>query len=316
MTFTEGHKRYFTLTAPSSTVQLVLQGIAICLTLLCTTLHSNARDYWNHKIDQDNVGSCHSFATLALIEAEFWKATGKHIDLSERELFVRHYLKDYGSFDKMIASQLERATRRTVEVYYKESGHIKDDFKLLQQHGVSLEKDLPYSSFFKLDLPMAMRNLRHARHAVTREMFLSRKAETWNTTKKEQVLTNHTNLRSTTNLRSIFTLPKPTTTHEHVKQFCSNYSLRKLTPKTTPLAKKIIIQQLHISPVAVDVSNYQELTRSNTHVLYERHSFVVSQYHPKNDSFTIRSSTTGDGKQVNANALARGCYQIYFLEKK
>jgi hypothetical protein len=43
---------------------------------------------------------------------------------------------------------------------------------------------------------------------------------------------------------------------------------------------------------------------------------VLSRYHPNRDTFTIRSSTTGDGKQVDANALARGTYRIYFLQKK
>ncbi|WP_435689697.1 C1 family peptidase [Rubritalea sp.] len=291
--------------------------IAIFLILLLSSLHSvYASDYWKHKIDQGNVGSCHTFATLALVEAEYRKVTGKFINLSERELFARHYLKDYGSFDKMITSQFELATRQTVAPYYKESGHITDDFKLLQQHGVRTEKELPYSPFFKMGVPEAMNSLRHARHSVTHEMFSSRKSGTWNEQTKSTALNSHKQRRSTTSLSPFFTFPANTPTQQTTKQFCSNYTLNKHTPKTTAQAKQQIITLLISGPVAVDVSNYKELTQTKTHALYERHSFVVSHYHPQHDTFTIRSSTTGNGKQVDANALARGTYQIYHLERK
>jgi hypothetical protein len=161
-----------------------------------------------------------------------------------------------------------------------------------------------------------MRNLRHARHAVTREMFLSRKAGTWSDAKKVTTLSKHKQKQSTTSLKPIFTYPENSPTQREIRNFCSQYKLIKLTPKTTPLAKQTIIKQLATSPVAVDVSNYKELTRAKANILYERHSFVISRYHPTRDTFTIRSSTTGDGKQVDANALARGTYQIYFLQKK
>lgn len=288
----------------------------VLFSLTALTLSVSAKDYWKHKIDQGNVGSCHSFATIALVEAEYWKATGKYINLSERELFARHYLRDYGNFEKMIASQFERATRRTVTPYYKESGHIVDNFALLQEHGVSTEKELPYSPILKLGVSETMQNLRHARHAVTREMFLSRKAGTWNSSKKSATLSKHKARSSTTSLSPIFSYPYNSPSQREIKNFCAQYTLKKITPKTTPVAKEIIIQQLATHPVAVDVSNYKELTRAKAHALYERHSFVISHYHPKRDTFTIRSSTTGNGKQVSANALARGTYHIYYLKKK
>lgn len=299
------------------TLSAVLRYLIIPLTLiLCSILEANPGDYWKHKIDQGHVGSCHSFATLALVEAEYKCATGKHIDLSERELFVRHYLNDYGSFEKLINSQFERATRRTVTPHYKEAGHITDNFKLLQTHGVSTEKELPYSSLFKMGVPEAMRTLRHCRHAVTREMFLSRKAGTWNDSKKSSTLKKHKQQSSVSALSPIFTLPQNTTSQEMMKQFCNELKLIKISPSTTPKAKQIITSQLAHHPVAVNVSNYIELTGSTAHSLYERHSLVVSCYHPERDTFTIRSSTRGNGKEVDANALARGTYQIYYLVKK
>lgn len=229
---------------------------------------------------------------------------------------MRHYLNDYGSFDRMITSQFERATRRTVKLYYKESGHITDDYKLLQQHGVSTEKELPYSPFFKIGVPEAMRTLRHARHAVTREMFLSRKAGTWNDNKKKSTLRKHLQRNSDTSLRSLFKFPNNSSTQQKIKQFCSSYDIIKITPKTTPIAKQVIIAQLANRPVAVDVSNYKELTRAKPHALYERHSIVLSSYHQEHDTFSIRSSTKDKNRQVDANALARGTYNIYYLQKK
>ena len=260
------------------------------------------------------MGACHAFATLALVEAEYWVTTGNHVNLSERELFIRHYTNGFDSSSELITSQLHTATQKKLPTHYNESGHITDDFKLLKQYGVASERECPYSPIFRNGIGMSMKRLRHQRDTLSSEAITLKNSRSWSKSIAQQkILFHQSKLRG---VDQAFQLPSSTKTRVWTRHWLADYQLRSKTPKTTPLAKAQIIEQLTRHPVAVDVSNFSELMNSSRYTTnYTRHSLVVSHYDKATDQFTIRSSTHKGSTKVSANALSRGTYQLYFLEK-
>lgn len=273
----------------------------------------SAKNYWKHSEQQGKVGACHAFATIALVEAEYWVATGKHINLSERDLFIRHYTSGYTSTSAFISSHLRAAAKTKLPAHYKESGHISNDFDLAKRHGVASERELPYSPIFRNGLSMSVKRLRFQRDAIYADIRSLKKSQTWSASTTEQkIQQHHAKLRG---LDKAFQLPSNTKTREWTRNWLAGYQLMRSTPKTTPLAKKLIIEQLAHHPVAVDVSNFSELMNSSHYTTnYTRHSLVVSHYDKSTDQFTIRSSTHKGSTKVSADALSRGTYQLYYLK--
>ena len=291
---------------------MILRTTFILFTLL-SSLSASATDYWKHSEQQGEVGSCHTFAAVALVEAEYRKSTGKHINLSERDLFVRHYIQGDKNVADSIRKQLIAATLKKLPDHYKEAGHISEDFTLLQRHGVASERELGYSPTFSQGVSLAIILLRQQRNLLSTEADLLKGANSWDRpTQQKKIQQRYAKLSG---VIKTLTLPADTTTRRLTKKFLSKYTLKKFTPKTTKLAKQRLIKQLAQQPVAVDITNLSELS-GNTSILHGKHSLVASHYHPKTDQFTIRSSTFKGAKKVAADTLARGTYQMYYLENK
>lgn len=274
-----------------------------------------AKDYWKHNAQQGNVGACHAFATVALVEAEYWRATGKWINLSERDLFLRHYSKGFSSSSEMIAHQLKAATQKKLPQDYNEAGHIKQDFSLAKKHGIASERELPYSPIFSNGVNMTLKRLRLQRDKLSTESTLLKEAQQWSDT-----VAQHKIQQSRHKLKGVnktLSLPSSTPTRAKIRAWLTNYQLKQSKPKTTPQAKSLIISQVTRHPVAVDVTNFTELSSQAQYfsASYTRHSLVVSHYDSVTDKFTIRSSNHKGSTKVSADALSRGTYMIYYLEK-
>lgn len=284
--------------------------------LICLISSSlRAKDYWNHSEQQGRVGACHAFATVALVEAEYWRATGKWINLSERDLFLRHYSKGFSSSSQMIAHQLEAATHKKLPQDYNEAGHISHNFALAKKHGIASERELPYNPIFSNGVNMAINRLRVQRDKLSTEAALLKKTQKWSDT-----VAQHKIQQSQHKLKGVnkaLSLPSSTRTRDKTRAWLANYQLKQFKPKTTPRAKSFIISQVTQHPVAVDVTNFTELSSHAQYfsTSYTRHSLVVSHYDPATDQFTIRSSTHKGSTKVSADALSRGTYQVYYLEK-
>lgn len=52
-----------------------------------------SEQFWPRMRDQKGLNSCHAFATVALLEAAYYRRTGRRIRLSEADLFVRVVLR-------------------------------------------------------------------------------------------------------------------------------------------------------------------------------------------------------------------------------
>lgn len=289
---------------------MILRSIIILCSIL-SQLPATA-EYWKHSEQQGEVGSCHSFATIALIEAEYWKSTGKHINLSERDLFIRHYTQGYANANDCIQQQLIKASSEKLPDHYKEDGHVADDFALLQKHGVASERELRYSPLFSQGVDIGIRLLRHQRNELSIEADLLKKSNQWSPAlQAKKIRQRSSKLKA---VAKTLTLPAHTKTRSQTKAFINQYSLKKTTPATTALAKQQLIHLLATRPVIVDITNLNELS-GNPSTRHSRHSLVVSQYHADSDQFSVRSATFKGSKAVDASALARGTYQLYFLEK-
>ncbi|MEO1857313.1 MAG: C1 family peptidase [Rubritalea sp.] len=274
-----------------------------------------AKDYWKHSELQGDVGSCHTFATIALVEAEYWRASGQFINLSERDLFLRHYTNGHSSCSEMITHQLVAATYKMLPQRYGEAGHINLDFSLAQKNGIASERELPYDPLFSNGVAMAMKRLRFERDQLAKEASQLKNTKQWSSSVAQtKIQQSFYQLKS---VQKTLSLPEYTRTRDWTQKWLENYKLRHLKPKTTSQVKSSIIAQLSASPVAVDVSNFEELISHSHHTScnYSRHSLVVSHYNPGTDQFSIRSSTHKDSIWVSANALSRGTYQLYYVER-
>ena len=275
----------------------------------------SAKDYWKHSEQQGSVGACHAFATIALVEAEYWRTTGKFINLSERDLFLRHYSKGFSSSSDMITHQLRSATKKKLPHDYNEPGHINHDFAFVKKYGIASERELPYDPLFSNGVAMAIKRLRHQRDQLATEASQLKKTRQWSDSVAQQKIQ-----QSSEQLKGVnkaLTPPHSTHTSNWTRKWLANYKIRQLKPKTSTQAKSLIISQLSHRPVAVDVTNFTELSSHAQHYssTYSRHSLVVSHYNPTTDHFTIRSSTHKRSTNVSADALSRGTYQLYYLEK-
>lgn len=276
-----------------------------------------ASPYWKHQELQGNVGSCHTFATVALIEAEYWKTTGKYINLSERDLFVRHFIGTAKNSSELLSFHLHKALQQKLPDTFQEMGHMEDDFKLASRYGITSEKELSYKPMFKNGVSLSVERLRHERNTLSTSAEALRAIDALTQDETNALLKKHFNNLNDSSIRQMFTPPKATSTSAHFKQWLAQYSLNKLTPKTTQLAKSKIIQMVTTQPVAVDITNFKELIAGKyASVLHKKHSVVVFAYNAKNDTFSVRSSTHKRPIQVSADALSRGTYRLYYLSKK
>lgn len=296
--------------------------LILSITLALCTLPANAVNYWKHKQTQGNVGACHTFATVALVEAEYWKTTGKHINLSERELFVRHVTRGYTSTEAMLQKQLELSTESLLPSFYKESGFISKDFQLLKKHGVASEKELPYSPLFSSGVSATFSQIRHQRDALTREARQLKSTKQWNQRVKQERISSYHSKINKSSTRKVLTVKENGKTHREIKNFLGNYDLRKVVASSANKTKQQIIAQLKYRPVAVDIAGLHKLYPSASKTaaaLHGRHSLVISGYDASKNQFIVRNSNgtinTGGSNRIQADALSKKVYHYYYLHR-
>ena len=296
-------------------MNIPLPILLVVLIFLCPSTLT-ARDYWKHIENQGEIGACHIFATVALIEAEYWRTTGQFIDLSERDLFIRHYSNGARSSNEIIADQLLAATQKKLPHNFNEAGYIDRDFVLAKKYGIASERELPYDSYFRTDIPMAVRNLRLYRDQLSLEASQLKLTKQWSRSEAQnKIQHSHAQL---SRVSKALALPDSTVTRGWTRKWLTEYKVKRIKPKTSAQAKSLIISEIAHRPVAVDLTNSTEITSNSRRysTSYTRHSLVVSHYNPDTNQFTIRNSTCKGSTKVSADSLSRGTYQLYYLEKK
>ncbi|MFC4993498.1 hypothetical protein [Rubritalea tangerina] len=286
-----------------------MKFLATCILLLSLGLPAQA-NYWKHDAQQGKVSACHCFAVIALVEAAYWQNTGQYLNLSERDLFYRHYAHGSSQPAELIQKQLISAGRTKLPQHHNEAGHLSANFSLMQKYGVASEKELPYNPLFSTGVAMTVEKLRRLRDQFTADAKLGHWGAQTTTHMAAEYAANQKSLTRA------LTLPPHTKTRQWTQKWLSQFTLKKVKPATSATVKSNIISQLSRGPVAVDVSNFDELISKRGYATrYYQHSLVVSHYDPQADLFTIRSSTHKGSKQVSAKALSRGTYQLYYLQK-
>lgn len=291
--------------------------LLLTLALTCASGMAQNRQFWKHEQKQQNVGSCHAFATLALLEAEYYIAHGQTIDLSERDLFTRHLMRGHRSSEEMIRSQLTAAAHTKLPSFYKEAASPVSDFDLVKTYGVALEKEVPYESAFKSGMPIIMDKLRYMRDQVNKSAVRLKASGQFSRSSVQQLVSQSMD-NSLTEKLSI----KPLNSRTSIRNFAQQYSFRKISPSNPGTARSIILQQLQTRPVAVDVKNYQTLFRQpgGGSITYPYHCVVISGYDSRTDRFIIRNSNSSasslrGSETVAANGLCTLAYNIYYLDK-
>lgn len=292
--------------------------LLLTLALSCTSGLAENRQFWKHEQKQQNVGSCHAFATLALLEAEYYIVNGQSIDLSERDLFTRHLLRGYRSSDEMIRSQLTAAAHKSLSPYYNEAASPVTNFDLVKTYGVALEKEVPYESTFKGGMPSTMNKLRQLRSDVSKAARRLKSSGQFSRSAVQQLV----NQSMDSSLTEKLSINNSLDSRSSIRNFARQYSFKKVKPSSPAAARSIIMQQLKTRPVAVDVKNYDKLYKEpgGSSIQYQYHCVVISGYDNKTDRFIIRNSNSNasslrGSESVSASGLCSLAYNIYYLNK-
>ncbi|GAA5494573.1 hypothetical protein Rhal01_00735 [Rubritalea halochordaticola] len=274
---------------------------------------AQARQFWRHEQKQQNVGSCHTFATLALLEAEYYLVNGRTIDLSERDLFTRHLMRGYRSSEEMIRGQLTAAAHKKLSPFYKEAASPVSDFDLVKAYGVALEKEVPYESSFSPGMSMLMDKLRNLRTQVNKSASQMKTSGRFSRAAVQNLVSQHMDDRLTSKL----SIKPNLSSRNSIRHFAQQYSFKKVKPSSASNARQTIMQQLKTRPVAVDVKDYSTLHRSpGASIQYRYHCVVISGYDSKKDQFIIRNSNShASSESVSAEGLCKLAYNIYYLGK-
>lgn len=284
---------------------------------------SSAKNYWKHAQKQGVSGACHAFSTLGLIEAEYFIATGKYIDLSERDLFTRHLIGNSGSAEVMLYQQLDAATRRSLPTHYHEGSTLDLDFELVKRHGVALESRLKYNPIFSAGTVITLRNIRENRRLASIEAATLRKSNNLTNATRQQLIKKYIGLLRRQKVIKFLTITSGFPARQTTRNFVAGYNLITIplnNPKTT-LA--LIRKEIATHPVAVDVYNYNSLLPASAANPqgHTYHCVIIHSYDPATATFTVRNSNAlGPDSRVTETVSARGLAKIarnlYYLKKK
>lgn len=117
--------------------------ILICIQVAAEPLNTDYTNLWHPPRDQADIGSCHTFAAIALYEAEYASQFGKKIDLSEAHIFVRWLLGDnLNSTEGLLRNYLKYGVS---DITANEGGFIEINLFIIQDHGLVTEEQTPYT---------------------------------------------------------------------------------------------------------------------------------------------------------------------------
>lgn len=94
---------------------------------------------------QGHTSSCHTFASIALLESALKRKYDEEFRLSEADLFVRKNLVA-GNF-QVVSEDSEKGT--SVDVADVETGHPYKDVKFALENGVAQQKTVPWDKFLE-----------------------------------------------------------------------------------------------------------------------------------------------------------------------
>lgn len=126
-------------------MKYLLLAITFSLSLSAFAV-SDFSSYWAAIPRQKMLFSCHTFVATGLVEALYAEVYKKQIDLSEAELFGRHFFKSEQEGLHFLYQQYQ-LPQYVVDTEFadKQRGDIGPDFSIIKNEGLKMESELPYS---------------------------------------------------------------------------------------------------------------------------------------------------------------------------
>jgi hypothetical protein len=163
---------------------------------------SDFSSYWSGIPRQKMLFSCHTFVTTGLIEALYAEVYKKQIDLSEADLFGRHFFGSEEEGLNFLYQQYQNPQDVVdTEFAQKQRGDIIPNLEIIQNYGIKMESELPY---------ILASDLMNRIHTDLKKMKKQRTPNAWQ---------NFVNAQSKV-IKAIF---QPTGTSEFIREFISGY---------------------------------------------------------------------------------------------
>lgn len=240
--------------------------------------------------NQGQIGSCHVFASTALVEAQYYLLTGKHKDLSERDLYYQHL------FPRTDDSSLKN------DILYfsknNEGGWNEKDLNLFKQNGICSEETLPYDDLLRGD---------------AEDLYDILKSDYNSKNQSMPSLINEFSLKGHSSCLK---------ERIDIKEQFKNYQIENLScGSDIKCTKEVILKYLECNPLAVSVSGYGAMMPKKwfQKLLYTpgasgNHALVIAGYDCKEDEFIMRNSWDGsDYDRIPADALINGLNSFAIL---
>ena len=280
--------------------------ILILLSISCVANAANQK-IWKHKVNQHDVWSCHIFTTVALLEAEYYKTTKKHINLSEADLFLKHIKKGAPNWDIAIKRYLYKGIKLN-EPHLLETGFLANNLKLIQKYGIAKENEIKYSPIYKMGLPMTMNLLRNS---ITKTKLSLKQGN-----KIDTVIANQISLLKKNGvLKNLQQDLKYFRSRAETKSFASQYTMKQINMRKHFDLEKIKTM-LKTGPIAID---YDVVKRKNSRSIRLCHTVIVTLYDERQKCFIVRNS---DNKSIfgkptlDVNFLKNKIRQVSYLSRK
>lgn len=186
----------------------------IALATFSQAFASDFSHYWSGIRRQKMLFSCHSFVAVGLVEALYAEMYKQQIDLSEGEVFGRHFFKSEEEGLGFLHQEYARARFvGDTEFAVKQRGLVDKNLEIIMQNGAKTEAELPYINVSQIIARMDT-DLKAIKKTQMQNPSYYPAAE-W------QKLLNAFGA----NIKSIF---QPSAMSQHIQQFLSGYRIWKM----------------------------------------------------------------------------------------
>lgn len=301
---------------------------------------------------QCDTGSCHSFATVSLIEALHKKEKDEFIDLSERDLFSQHFGasnekeaedlveehldvakragRDLGQWIKRFERQKKLngwTPQQTLEHYasqyrlLQEGGYVDQDFNLLRNEGICKESELPFSWFSAGEKGQeALNCLRQARFDVIKYVGECKINGTYSTGAVEKFCKGVEKVLEEKDVYAgLITEVSKICLEERkkTKSFVKTLSLKKKQPRNTPnKTKEEFHRYLSCQPMAMDIKGYSNILNGVDKPGHGLHAVALAGYDCKSDEYIVRNSWGAGGyDRLPAEKVMANIQTYYIIHK-
>lgn len=266
-------------------------------------------DAWNHTTRQNSILSCHTFVAAGLVEAKYYRSTGKRIDLSEADLFLKHIKKGAPNWDSALSNYLYNGVESN-NSREQETGHVHDSYNLIRKFGIAREHEVKYNPIASIGLPLTMSIIRSSIDNIITGIDSEKKQ-----TKLIASEINKIKKGSTFNILS--KEKQYFASRQVIKQFTSQYTLESIHIHHNTDNVTILKNLLNLGVVGL---NYKVPLFKNSLIASKKyHTVIITGYDSNKGTFSVRDSDYKGifaRKSLTQDFVKKFATKIYYLQKK